>query len=198
MYVGQRALLKQNFQNVGAKSGQNVFLRRVFQLCSTRWLLKPIGVVTPSGVLVSLTVGTLGLSSQELSTLQYEDSQHGDLLLLPELRDDYHNLTTKVLLSFRWIDRNVQSQFVFKVRQAWLCSIRRVGERNRTRPSLPLKCSVMDLIAQRIGHTSSLALIGTNTDPARFEGGGGLAVEVLVQCFCSSPFCSVLVEKRAT
>ncbi len=63
---------------------------------------------------VTCISGTGGLSSHELSTLEYENSQHNDLLLLTPFHDSYANLTAKVLESFKWIDKNFDSKFVFK------------------------------------------------------------------------------------
>ncbi|KAJ7403852.1 Beta-1,3-galactosyltransferase 6 [Willisornis vidua] len=59
-------------------------------------------------------LGTAGLGPEELRGLELEQSRHGDLLLLPELRDSYDNLTAKVLATFVWLDAHLDFQFVLK------------------------------------------------------------------------------------
>ncbi|KAM8927454.1 beta-1,3-galactosyltransferase 6 [Pelodytes ibericus] len=59
-------------------------------------------------------VGTAGLGDDEASSLEMEQRRHGDLLLLPELRDSYDNLTAKLLAMYGWLDRHVRYKFVLK------------------------------------------------------------------------------------
>ncbi|NXU93918.1 B3GT6 galactosyltransferase, partial [Xiphorhynchus elegans] len=59
-------------------------------------------------------VGTAGLGAEELRGLELEQSRHGDLLLLPELRDSYENLTAKVLATYVWLDLHLDFQFALK------------------------------------------------------------------------------------
>lgn len=59
-------------------------------------------------------IGTTGLTTEELGTLTYENSKHGDLLLLPELYDSYYNLTEKVVQSITWLDSRVDFKYLFK------------------------------------------------------------------------------------
>ncbi|KAM9299155.1 beta-1,3-galactosyltransferase 6 [Gastrophryne carolinensis] len=59
-------------------------------------------------------IGTAGLGDEEAATLEMEQRRHGDLLLLPELRDSYDNLTAKLLLMYSWLDRHVDYKFVLK------------------------------------------------------------------------------------
>ncbi|XP_036601045.1 beta-1,3-galactosyltransferase 6 [Trichosurus vulpecula] len=59
-------------------------------------------------------VGTAGLEAAERSALEREQARHGDLLLLPQLRDAYENLTAKVLAMFAWLDKRVAFDFVLK------------------------------------------------------------------------------------
>ncbi|NXG25629.1 B3GT6 galactosyltransferase, partial [Grallaria varia] len=59
-------------------------------------------------------VGTAGLGAEELRGLELEQSRHGDLLLLPELRDSYENLTAKVLATYVWLDTHLDFQFALK------------------------------------------------------------------------------------
>ncbi|NXB07398.1 B3GT6 galactosyltransferase, partial [Cnemophilus loriae] len=50
----------------------------------------------------------------ELRSLELEQSRHRDLLLLPELRDSYENLTAKVLATYVWLDAHLDFQFALK------------------------------------------------------------------------------------
>ncbi|NXT29781.1 B3GT6 galactosyltransferase, partial [Syrrhaptes paradoxus] len=59
-------------------------------------------------------IGTSGLSAEELRSLELEQSRHRDLLLLPELRDSYENLTAKVLAAYVWLDQHLDFQFALK------------------------------------------------------------------------------------
>ncbi|NWS84227.1 B3GT6 galactosyltransferase, partial [Toxostoma redivivum] len=55
-----------------------------------------------------------GLGAEELRSLELEQSRHRDLLLLPELRDSYENLTAKVLATYVWLDAHLDFQFALK------------------------------------------------------------------------------------
>ncbi len=68
----------------------------------------------PSDVKLYFSVGIGNVTQTELETLKYENSKHGDLLYLKNFNDSYHKLTEKVVESFKWLDKNVQSKFVFK------------------------------------------------------------------------------------
>ncbi|CAI9169212.1 unnamed protein product [Rangifer tarandus platyrhynchus] len=59
-------------------------------------------------------VGTSGLGDEERRALEQEQPQHGDLLLLPGVRDAYQNLTAKVLAMLAWLDEHVAFEFVLK------------------------------------------------------------------------------------
>uniref|UniRef100_A0A663LTT1 Hexosyltransferase n=2 Tax=Neoaves TaxID=3078114 RepID=A0A663LTT1_ATHCN len=59
-------------------------------------------------------IGTGGLGAEELRSLELEQSRHRDLLLLPELRDSYENLTAKVLATYVWLDLHLDFQFALK------------------------------------------------------------------------------------
>uniref|UniRef100_A0A4W6C219 Hexosyltransferase n=1 Tax=Lates calcarifer TaxID=8187 RepID=A0A4W6C219_LATCA len=65
------------------------------------WLAK-----RDSDVLAMFVVGTQGLSSEDLQNLNTEQGRHKDLLLLPDLRDSYENLTLKLLHMYSWLDQN--------------------------------------------------------------------------------------------
>ncbi|XP_037356323.1 beta-1,3-galactosyltransferase 6 [Talpa occidentalis] len=59
-------------------------------------------------------VGTGGLGAEERRALEREQARHGDLLLLPALRDAYENLAAKVLAMLAWLDEHVAFEFVLK------------------------------------------------------------------------------------
>ncbi|XP_044301236.1 beta-1,3-galactosyltransferase 6, partial [Varanus komodoensis] len=59
-------------------------------------------------------VGSGGLGPAELGALEREQRRHGDLLLLPELRDAYETLAAKVLGALAWLDAHVAFRFVLK------------------------------------------------------------------------------------
>ncbi|XP_073505574.1 beta-1,3-galactosyltransferase 6 [Phyllobates terribilis] len=59
-------------------------------------------------------IGSAGLSEEEAASVEMEQRRYGDLLLLPELRDSYENLTAKLLLMYTWLDRHVDYKFVMK------------------------------------------------------------------------------------
>ena len=65
-------------------------------------------------VILLFSIGTAGLGREEISTLEYENNQHNDLLLLKNFQDSYFNLTAKVVESFKWVDKNVKTEFIFK------------------------------------------------------------------------------------
>nr|XP_005888971.1 PREDICTED: beta-1,3-galactosyltransferase 6 [Bos mutus] len=68
----------------------------------------------PGDVWARFAVGTSGLGDEERRALEREQAQHGDLLLLPGLRDAYENLTAKVLAMLAWLDEHVAFEFVLK------------------------------------------------------------------------------------
>ncbi|XP_004999736.1 beta-1,3-galactosyltransferase 6 [Cavia porcellus] len=68
----------------------------------------------PGDVWARFAVGTGGLGVEERRTLEREQARHGDLLLLPSLRDAYENLTAKVLAMLAWLDEHVAFDFVLK------------------------------------------------------------------------------------
>ena len=60
-------------------------------------------------------VGTLHLEYQQKRNLIAENDVYKDIIFLDELRDSYKNLTLKLLHSFMWISKNIDSKFVMKV-----------------------------------------------------------------------------------
>ncbi|XP_039223194.1 beta-1,3-galactosyltransferase 6 [Crotalus tigris] len=76
--------------------------------------LSPAGRVPRSDLWCCFVVGTGGLTGEELHSLELEQSRHHDLLLLPDLRDSYENLTAKVLAMYVWLDQHLDFRFVLK------------------------------------------------------------------------------------
>ncbi|KAM5247351.1 beta-1,3-galactosyltransferase 6 [Ctenodactylus gundi] len=68
----------------------------------------------PGDVWARFAVGTRGLGVEERRALELEQARHGDLLLLPALRDAYENLAAKVLAMLAWLDEHVAFEFVLK------------------------------------------------------------------------------------
>ena len=69
---------------------------------------------TTRDVMVLFAIGTQGLSMSLKEALASENRTTGDLLLLPDLKDSYNSLTSKVLQSFVWLDEHVGFKFLFK------------------------------------------------------------------------------------
>ncbi|KAJ0023627.1 hypothetical protein NQD34_003526 [Periophthalmus magnuspinnatus] len=73
------------------------------------WLVK-----RDADVLSMFVVGINGLSSEDMMNLNTEQARHKDLLLLPDLKDSYENLTLKLVHMYSWLDQNVDFKFVLK------------------------------------------------------------------------------------
>ena len=73
------------------------------------WLLD-----TPKDVIKYFVVGTVGLPTEDSQMLEKENRTHGDMLLLSTVQDSYHALTRKLLEAYKWLDANVNFEFVFK------------------------------------------------------------------------------------
>ncbi|XP_028596659.1 beta-1,3-galactosyltransferase 6 [Podarcis muralis] len=99
------------FLAVLVASGPKYTERR--SIIRSTWL-SVAGRVPTGDVWFRFVVGTGGLTGEELHTLELEQSRHQDLLLLPDLRDSYENLTAKVLAMFVWLDQHLDFRFVLK------------------------------------------------------------------------------------
>ena len=75
--------------------------------------MKGVDQLTPS-VKVLFSVGTLDLSPLTTRALQQEQSEYGDMLLLPRLKESYYNLTRKLLHSFVWVNSNTEFSYLMK------------------------------------------------------------------------------------
>ncbi|XP_066528332.1 beta-1,3-galactosyltransferase 6 [Hoplias malabaricus] len=73
------------------------------------WLAK-----MDTDVLPLFVIGTEGLSAEDMQNLSTEQLRHHDLLLLPDLRDSYENLTRKLIHMYSWLDQKVDFKFVLK------------------------------------------------------------------------------------
>ncbi|XP_007905119.1 beta-1,3-galactosyltransferase 6 isoform X2 [Callorhinchus milii] len=70
--------------------------------------------IRDSQVLCRFVIGTSGLSAEDLHNLEREDTRYRDLLLLPDLKDSYENLTSKILHMYAWLDQTTDFKFVLK------------------------------------------------------------------------------------
>lgn len=68
-----------------------------------------------SPVIVKFIIGIKELSQDTMKNLEEENSLYNDILFLPELKDAYKELPSKVLQTFEWIDQNVNSSYILKV-----------------------------------------------------------------------------------
>ena len=65
-------------------------------------------------VLVKFAIGTQNLLPEEVQSLRSEQDVYHDLLLLPNLQEDYSNLTRKVLYSFIRIKQDYKFSYLLK------------------------------------------------------------------------------------
>ena len=73
------------------------------------WMLDYTGHVT-----VKFSIGLFELDSVLLGKLAKEQETHGDLLFLDELKDAYSNLTTKLFLGVKWVNQNLDFDYLVK------------------------------------------------------------------------------------
>ncbi|XP_041378410.1 LOW QUALITY PROTEIN: beta-1,3-galactosyltransferase 6-like [Gigantopelta aegis] len=69
----------------------------------------------PKNCLVRFVIGTASLEESLSSHIEREQTIHKDLLLLSEHKETYTALTSKLLQAFKWLDQNVDFQYVLKV-----------------------------------------------------------------------------------
>ena len=60
-------------------------------------------------------IGTARIGIETRTLLQQERNLHGDLLFLEDLKDEYNELTRKLLKTLIWISKHVECSFVMKV-----------------------------------------------------------------------------------
>lgn len=68
-----------------------------------------------SSIIARFIVGIKELSQADIKNLEEENNIYSDILFLPELKDAYKELPSKVLQTFKWIDQNVNSSYLLKV-----------------------------------------------------------------------------------
>lgn len=68
-----------------------------------------------SPVVAKFIIGVKELPQEHMKNLEEERNLYRDILFLPELKDAYKELPSKVLLTFKWIDQNVNSSYILKV-----------------------------------------------------------------------------------
>lgn len=69
---------------------------------------------TTTNIMVKFALGTEGVTSEGMESIQVEEDTYHDLLLLPGLRESYSNLTLKVLTSFIALDTQFDFSFLLK------------------------------------------------------------------------------------
>ena len=65
-------------------------------------------------VLVKFVIGGLGVAPHTLSSIREEEKQYGDVLLLEDLYESYHNLTLKVLWTFVHVSHSFNVSYLMK------------------------------------------------------------------------------------
>lgn len=66
-------------------------------------------------VVAKFIIGVKELPPEHMKNLEDEKNLYRDILFLPELKDAYKELPSKVLQTFKWIDQNVNSSYILKV-----------------------------------------------------------------------------------
>ena len=66
-------------------------------------------------VVAKFIIGVKELTPEHMKNLEDENKLHRDILFLPELKDAYKELPSKVLQTYKWIDQNVNSSYILKV-----------------------------------------------------------------------------------
>ena len=67
-----------------------------------------------STVIIKFVLGTAGISKSQTFSLESEQANHNDLLLLGSLKDGYHSLTLKVLNMLVWADNHLRFSYLLK------------------------------------------------------------------------------------
>ena len=60
-------------------------------------------------------IGMSDLDRTTRESLEHEQNVHGDMLFLPDFKDQYKQLTRKLLSALLWINENINCSFVMKV-----------------------------------------------------------------------------------
>ena len=63
---------------------------------------------------IKFIMGTFGLTESEVQKVSAERESHGDIILLPDHKEDYHNLTRKTLRLIQWASENIKFKYLMK------------------------------------------------------------------------------------
>ncbi|XP_038076328.1 beta-1,3-galactosyltransferase 6-like [Patiria miniata] len=86
------------------------------QMVERRYTIRDTWLQNHGGdILPRFVIGTAGLSSSDMETLESEQKQFHDMLFLPELKDSFSVLTSKLLQMLAWLDHTVDFQYLLKV-----------------------------------------------------------------------------------
>ena len=80
-------------------------------------------------------IGTQGLAEDQLTKLDAEELDHHDMIFLPDLVDQYFNLTRKTLASLIWIEENVNAEYVLKTEDDVYVVVKKILEELEARRS---------------------------------------------------------------
>ena len=68
-----------------------------------------------SSVVPRFVIGIKELSLEDMKNVEEENSRHHDIIFLPELKDAYKDLPSKVLQALKWIDQHANFSYLLKV-----------------------------------------------------------------------------------
>ena len=63
---------------------------------------------------IKFIMGTFGLTESEVQKVSAERESHGDIIVLPDHKEDYHNLTRKTLRLIQWASENIKFKYLMK------------------------------------------------------------------------------------
>lgn len=86
----------------------NVIKRHALRLT---WL----SLVNHESVKYFFVIGSKQILGNNENVLLTEESHYSDLLILPDVEEGYDLLTTKLLASFSWVNKNLEFEFLLKV-----------------------------------------------------------------------------------
>ncbi|PFX32537.1 Beta-1,3-galactosyltransferase 6 [Stylophora pistillata] len=68
-----------------------------------------------SSVVPRFVIGIRELPLEDMKNLEEENNRHHDIIFLPELKDAYKELPSKVLQALKWIDQHANFSYLLKV-----------------------------------------------------------------------------------
>ena len=82
----------------------------------TRKVIRDTWALTkPSNTVVYFAVGIEHLTEMAAGLIKTESDTYGDLILLENFQESYRNLTQKLVETIKWLDENLQTDYVMKV-----------------------------------------------------------------------------------